>query len=111
MVQVVLLVIHFYKGNMKYEQLGTDYIDDVIAEAMYAREVEYFHYEFDKQNFEEILKQSLDLDYKKQMEERIKNTLIQMEQVELVYSALKNQIRNPEAHKKAVKRTSLKRNK
>lgn len=96
---------------MKYEQLGTDYIDDVIADALYAREVEYFHYSFDKQNFEEILKNDLPLNYKSQMENRIKETEMQMERVEQVYEALKKQIRNEETHKKAVKRTTIRRNK
>ena len=96
---------------MKYEQLSTDYIDDVIADALYAREVEYFHYSFDKQNFEEILKNPLPLDYKLQMEARVTETEMQMERVVQIYEALKKQIRNEEAHKKAVKRTTIRRNK
>ena len=96
---------------MKYEQLGTDYIDDVIADALYVREVEYFHYQFDKQNFEEMIKQDLPLEYKEQLKARIKETEEQMDKVEQVYQALRKQIRNEEAHKKAVKRTTIRRDK
>jgi hypothetical protein len=33
---------------MNYEQLPTEYKYDTLADAMYAREVEYFHYDFDR---------------------------------------------------------------
>jgi ferritin-like metal-binding protein YciE len=95
---------------MKYEQLSTDYIDDFIADALYSREIEYFHYEFDKQNFEEMIQQDLPIEYKEQLKARIKETEEQMEKVEQVYQALRKQIRNEVSYKKAVKRTTLKRN-
>jgi hypothetical protein len=94
---------------MKYEQLNETYHDDVIAEALYARELEYFHYEFDKKNFIEILKLTTnptDIDH---LTNRLDETIKQMNNVEIYIKALKNQIRSEKYHIDAVERAKIKR--
>jgi acyl-CoA reductase-like NAD-dependent aldehyde dehydrogenase len=39
---------------MIYTQLSNDYKYDTLAEAIYSREVEHFHYDFDRKNFEHL---------------------------------------------------------
>jgi hypothetical protein len=87
---------------MIYTQLPKSYKYDIIAEAIYAREIEHFHYDFDRRNFE-ILNVSLpDGAYKIDVESRIADTLMQMEKVENIYSALMSQIDDQEAYEEAV---------
>lgn len=94
---------------MKYTQLPPTYKDDVIAEAMYARELEYFHYEFDAINFRRLIAVLPDGAYKAGLVERLESTLIQMQNVDATYEALAAQISSPEAHAEAVLRTTEKR--
>lgn len=95
---------------MEFEQLSTDYIDDYIAEAMLARETEWFHYNVDRQNFEDI-RSALPVEEAAQradMERRIQETTKQMAVVDSVYAALKRRIRSPDAHAAAIERVRLK---
>lgn len=94
---------------MKYVQLSEDYRDDHLAEAMYAREVEWFHYDFDRANFERMLEALPDGEYKDMIAKRLGETLGQMAQVELIYEALKAQITDPTKHAAAVARVALRR--
>lgn len=94
---------------MKLTMLSQTYHDDTIAEAMYAREMEWFHYDFDRANFEYLLKQSLPAEYKKNVMERLASTKEQMANVDAIYSALASQIKSKVAHAAAVKRTTAKR--
>jgi len=97
---------------MKYLQLPQIYIDDTIAEALYAREVEFFHYDFDRKNYVAIIEampDDADAAYRADMQKRIDDTLLQMGYVELIYAALLGQITDPAAHVAAVTRTTAKR--
>ena len=94
---------------MKYTQLPSTYQDDTVAEAMYAREVEFFHYDFDRKNFECLLKTLPKGTYRTNVEERLAGTKVQMASVEAIYEALKEQITSPTRHAAAVKRTTAKR--
>tara|TARA_R110000822_G_scaffold174465_1_gene314085 strand:+ start:1970 stop:2275 length:306 start_codon:yes stop_codon:yes gene_type:complete len=94
---------------MKYEQIPPTYRDDLIAEALYAREIEYFHYDFDRINFEHILKDLPECDYRASIEKRLFDTVGAMAQVELTVAALRSQITNSEAHAAAVLRITEKR--
>lgn len=94
---------------MEYEQLGQDYRDDHLAEAMYARELEWFHYDFDRINFEQMLKVLPPGEYADDLKKRLLDTRTQMAAVELVYKALKSQITDSNRHQVAVARTSAKR--
>jgi hypothetical protein len=96
---------------MNYKQLSQQYRDDTLAEAMYAREVEYFHYEFDKQNFEALLKGLADGERRTDILGRLSTTILQMEYLDDIYNALEAQITNQEAHTAAILRTTEKRNK
>jgi len=94
---------------MKYTQLPKTYRDDVLAEAIYARELEFYHYEFDSINFTKLLQDMPVGDYRLNIEARLANTIEQMENVERIYNALQAQITDPEAHAAAVLRTTEKR--
>ncbi len=47
-----------------YTQLSADYKYSVIAAAVYAREIEHFHYDFDRVNFEYLIEILPDGKYK-----------------------------------------------
>ena len=86
---------------MKYEQMPLTYRDDTIAEALFAREIEYFHYDFDRINFEHILKDLPECEYRAMMEQRLFDTIGAM--------ALRAQITDPKAHAAAIARTTKRR--
>lgn len=94
---------------MKYTQLPQTYCDDVLAEAIYAREVEFFHYLFDKTNFVKLLQDLPHGDYRINIEERLASTIEQMEKVDAIYAALTSQITDADAHAAAIVRTTEKR--
>lgn len=95
---------------MEYEQLEQDYRDDHLAEAMYQREAEWFHYDFDRINFERMLTALPPVgEYREQIEGRLKTTRAQMVAVDLVYAALKSQIIDTARHQAAIARVAGKR--
>ena len=94
---------------MKYEQIPTEYKYDTLADAMYAREVEYFHYDFDRKNFEHLLANATDNEFAANVAERLDSTRKQMGNVEAVIEALKAQIDDTDAYAAAVERVTAKR--
>jgi hypothetical protein len=94
---------------MIYTQLPQTYCDDVLAEAIYGREVEFFHYDFDRNNFTKLLEDMPSGAYRDDIENRLVGTIEQMHNVESIYNALISQITNQEAHDAAVLRTTEKR--
>jgi hypothetical protein len=94
---------------MQYEQLSAEYKYDVLADAMYAREVEYFHYDFDRKNFEHLLANATDNEFAANVAERLDSTRKQMGNVEAVVEALKAQIDDADAYAAAVERVTAKR--
>jgi len=94
---------------VNYEQLPTEYKYDTIAEAMYAREVEYFHYDFDRKNFEHLLANATDNEFAASVADRLNETRKQMSNVTLIVSALKAQIDDEDAYAAAVERVTAKR--
>jgi Zn-dependent M16 (insulinase) family peptidase len=94
---------------MLYTQLSTDYKYDIIADAMYAREVEYFHYDFDRKNFEHLLANASDNEFASDVADRLEATRKQMGNVELIIAALKDQIEDQAAYDAAVVRVTAKR--
>ena len=95
---------------MQYTQLQQSYCDDVLAEAIYSREVEYFHYNFDAGNFARLLAIMPAGAYRSDVEARLASTIEQMGNVELIYNALLEQVIDADAHAAAVLRTTAKRN-
>ena len=96
---------------MDFEQLSNDYIDDYIAEAMLAREMEWFHYDVDRLNFTDML-ETLPADAVEQREDlnrRLQEISVQMASVECVYGALKRRIRDTQGHAAAIERVRAKR--
>ena len=94
---------------MKYDYLEQDYIDDVIADALHAREAEHFHYALDLANFEFIVKNTNDPKLILDMQERIATINGHIYVVQKVYEALQKQITDPARHAAAVKRCEIKR--
>jgi hypothetical protein len=94
---------------MEYEQLEQEYRDDHLAEAMYAREVEWFCYDFDRRNFEMMLNGLPAGEYRTMLEKRLADTRSRMAEVDLVYTALKAQITDVAAHQAATARAAAKR--
>lgn len=94
---------------MKYEQLPAEYKYDTLADAVYAREVEYFHYDFDRKNFEHLLVNATDNEFAANVAERLDATRKQMRNVAAVMDALKAQIDDADAYAAAVERTTAKR--
>ena len=94
---------------MKYRQLAETYKYDTIAEAMYARELEHFHYNFDRVNFEALLKTTPKGPYRDSIQARLEQTLLEMERVEQIYAALETQIDNEQEFAVAVLRARAKR--
>ena len=94
---------------MQYEQLPTEYKYDTLADAMYAREVEYFHYDFDRKNFEHLLANATDNEFAANVSERLDATRKQMGNVMAVVDALKAQIDDEAAYAAAVERVTAKR--
>jgi predicted unusual protein kinase regulating ubiquinone biosynthesis (AarF/ABC1/UbiB family) len=94
---------------MIYTQLSTNYKYDVIANAIYAREIEYFHYDFDRINFEYLLTQLPNGPYRTDIKTRLSNTIKQMHNVSLIIDALRSQIDDETAYNAAVERMTAKR--
>lgn len=94
---------------MFYSQLSDQYKYDVLAEAMYAREVEHFHYDFDRKNFEHLLANATDNEFAANVAERLNDTRKQMGNVEAIMAALREQIDNQAAYDAAVVRVTAKR--
>lgn len=95
---------------MQYNQLSTSYKYDTIVEAMYARELEHFHYAFDAENFKFLIANTIDGPYKQELQARLDSTLEQMRKVEGIYKALEAQIKDSAEYTAAVERAVLKRN-
>ncbi len=96
---------------MQYKQLDQTYRDDTIAEAMYAREVEFFHYDFDRVNYAQMLQTLPKGPFRDQVQKNHDETIVQMDRVERVYAALQSQITDQESHAAAVQRCRGKRDK
>jgi len=94
---------------MIYTQLLPTYKYDILAEAIYGREVEYFHYDFDRINFEHILKDLPVCEYRTNIEQRLADTIGAMAQVEKTMAALVAQIDNKAAYAEGVLRATEKR--
>jgi hypothetical protein len=94
---------------MKYTQLPTSYKYEVIANAVYGREVEYFHYDFDRINFEYLLNILPEGTYRDDVANRLKETLIHMKNVEAIMEALNSQIDDFQAYAEAIESVTAKR--
>jgi hypothetical protein len=94
---------------MNYTQIPTVYKYDVLAEAMYARELEHFHYNFDAVNFTHLLANEVDGPYKQELQARLISTQEQMAKVDNIYNALVAQIEDPVMYAAAVERATQKR--
>jgi len=94
---------------MIYTQLSDDYKYDILADAVYAREVEHFHYDFDRKNFEYLLAKATDNEFAANVAERLNDTRKQMGNVLAIMAALQEQIEDQAAYDAAVVRVTAKR--
>lgn len=94
---------------MNYTQLTNTYKYDLLAENIYSREVEYFHYDFDKKNFEQMLLTMPEGAERAAIQKRLQDTETQMNVVNNIYLALQAQIDDQVAYDAAVVRAQAKR--
>ena len=87
---------------MNYTQLDTDYKYRHLAKAIYDREMEYFHYDFDRINFEHIVANMSDGAFKDDLLKRIADVSEQMQNVLSVLGALWAQVDDQDAYVRAV---------
>jgi len=94
---------------MIYTQIPATYKYDVLADAIYSREMEHFHYRLDAVNFTNLLETIEEGAYKQELQGRLASTLEQMAKVDSIYNALTAQIENPVMYAAAVERAAQKR--
>ena len=94
---------------MKYKLLPETHKADTIAAAMYSREIEYFHDEFDVINFKHLIDNAPEGADMKDVHERLAASLESMATVEAVYEALQARITDQAEHEAAIIRTTKKR--
>jgi len=94
---------------MIYTQLSDNYKYDTLADAVYAREIEHFHYDFDRKNFENLLANATDNEFAANVAERLNSTRKEMGNVLAIIDALKKQIEDQAAYDAAVVRVTAKR--
>jgi Asp-tRNA(Asn)/Glu-tRNA(Gln) amidotransferase B subunit len=94
---------------MNYTQLDDTYKYDTLADAIYGREIEYFHYDFDRKNFEHLLANLPEGSYAQDIAKRLADTVMQMENVKAIMAALLSQIDDQAAYDEAVLRAIEKR--
>ena len=96
---------------MNYTQLPSDYKYRHLANAIYGREMEYFHYDFDRINFEHLAATLPDGLFKDDISKRIKEVEQQMQSTTAIMAALLAQIDDQDAYAKAVEYTTKQREK
>lgn len=94
---------------MRYSQLNAAYKYDVLAGALYAREVELFHYRFDAENYRHILHSAAPGKFREDISKRLSEAESAIETVVAVIAALESQISDTKAFKKAVSLAAAKR--
>ena len=94
---------------MTYTQLNSEYKYRHIANAVYAREMEYFHYDFDRINFEHLVANLPPSAFRDDIEKRIRETMEQMDKVKAIIAALHSQIDDEAAYAEAVAYVTQKR--
>jgi hypothetical protein len=96
---------------MQYTQLTNDYKYRHIANAIYAREAEYFHYDFDRINFNYMIANFPDGPFKDDIAKRIDEIEKQMQSVQAIIEALWAQVDDEQAYAKAVEYVTQEREK
>lgn len=94
---------------MNYTQLPDTYKFDVIADAIYGREVEFFHFDFDRINFEHLLTTTPPGEEWDAIQQRHSETMERIASVRRYIAALQAQITDPAAYADAVERAKAKR--
>jgi hypothetical protein len=94
---------------MIYTQLNAEYKYDTLADAIYALEIEHFHYDFDRKNFEYLIANATDNEFAANVAERLDATRKQMGNVVAIMAALQEQIEDQAAYDAAVIRVTAKR--
>ena len=94
---------------MIYKQLTQEYMDDVIAEAMFIREREHFHYALDYENMQNMLKLAPEGPFKQNLVKRLGETAQRMQEVDIIYAALESRVEDQQRHIAAVTRVQAKR--
>ena len=94
---------------MNYTQLPSDYKYRHIANAIYGREMEYFHYDFDRINYEHLASTLPEGPFKDDISKRIKEVEQQLQNTNAIVEALWAQIDDKDAYANAVEYTTKQR--
>ena len=89
---------------MELNLINANYKYDTLAAAMQSRQIEYFHYDFDKKNFENMLLTLPAGDYRNTIQKRLEDTMLRIIEVQTIYDALQSQIDNQVEFEAAVVR-------
>lgn len=89
---------------MQYTNLPANLKYDTLAAAIKGREVEHFHYNLDKSNFETMLLTLEEGPFRDEIVQRLADTVREMNKVEAIYNALVAQIDDQVAYAEAVAR-------
>lgn len=104
-----------------YQQLTQDEMDDAIAENLYGREVEHFHYELNRRNYVEMLKtlpvgddrgtpeEQEQAAYRAYIEGLVKTETAARDKTEHTYEALEKNFADPTRKAAAIDRAVTKR--
>jgi hypothetical protein len=92
-----------------YSHCTDDYQWDVIAEQLYNREHEHYHYELDRQNFVKMLETLEPGPFREEVQERLTSTIREQNKVEAIYNSLLAQIDDKAAFDAAMARVIAKR--
>lgn len=94
---------------MEYSQLPATYKYDTLAEAIYSRQLEHFHYNLDLVNFNYLIANTPVGAYRQELQGRINSTIEQMQKVSGVYDGLLAQVDNQVEYDAAVVRAMQRR--
>ena len=94
---------------MDYTQLPSDYKYRHLATAIYGREMEYFHYDFDRINYAHLAATLPDGPFKDDIAKRITEVKQQLQNTSAIVAALWAQVDDQDAYAKAVEYTTQKR--
>lgn len=94
---------------MLYVLLEEEKRDDHLAESLYNREMEHFHYGFDQAVFIKMLETLGPGEYRDRIQKHLEDTSKRMAEVQSIHAALTAKITDHAAHGRAAARMKAKR--
>ena len=91
---------------MKYEQLGQEKRDEIIAEQMHGREMEHFHHELNASVYAEALKTLPPGEWRDRISQLHDEALVEMEKIDGIHAALSAQLTDKTRRANAVNKAA-----